>query len=356
MSLVAALAPVPAACGQTYSAIEVGILPAGSGRIVRKMNDAGDIVGGSPFAAEGRQPRAWFIPYGGARQRIAELPGSDHSTAYGLNGSSEVVGTANVGARMRAFRSQRAGGTVELGPLPGDSSSAAVDLNDAGQTVGFSSGPSGIRAVIWNRSGTISALPMPAGGHSSRALAINNRGDAVGTFSTESGPRAVRWPAGGGSRVLGALPGHTLSEALSINNAGEVAGSSGDAGESERRAILWDKDGNARDLGTLPGGTLSLAFAVNDRGEVVGTSDTTIDETYRHGSHAFLWTPGGGMENLNNLLATPSPDFVLTRAVAITNQGAILAVGYNKPSAVVSGQENEPELLQLRIYRLIPGS
>lgn len=346
------LFPIPAEAD--YAANEVGLLPAGSGRIVRKMNEAGDIVGGSPFSANGRQPRAWFIPNGGKRQMIPELPGSDHSTAFGINGASEVVGAANVGARMRAFRSEKTGAIVELGTLPGDSSSAAIDNNDAGQVVGFSSGPSGVRAVLWSR-GVIQALPLPPGVNDGKALAINNRGDAVGTVGTVSGPVAVYWPAGGGVKGLDTLPGHSISEALGINNGGDSVGSSGDPGETQRHAVLWDKDGTVRDLGTLPGGTLSLAVAINDRREVVGTSDTSVDETYQHASHAFLWTSSAGMQDLNSLLTTPSSDFVLTRALSITKQGAILAVGFSKAAAGEPSVESAPELKQERIYRLIPG-
>ncbi|HEX3600498.1 MAG TPA: hypothetical protein VHU84_10175, partial [Lacipirellulaceae bacterium] len=50
---------------------------------------------------------------------------------------------------------------------------------------------------------------------------------------------------------------------------------------------------NLTDLGVLPGGTSSHATAINDNGTVVGYSEVTGGA-----NHAFIWTSGGGMQDL----------------------------------------------------------
>jgi probable HAF family extracellular repeat protein len=70
----------------------------------------------------------------------------------------------------------------------------------------------------------------------------------------------------------------------------------------------------------LPGGKYTYARAINARGEVVGFSGTA------HAIRAFLWTRTGGMQDLNSLIPASS-GFVLTEAVAINEQGLIVAIG-----------------------------
>ncbi len=344
LMLCAGLALTQAQTGAHYTAVEVGTLAEGSSRVVRAVNDGGEIVGGAP---RDRGHRG-FLLNGVGPQEIAGLPGSDYSLALGINKLGRVVGSANTATGLRAFRSQRRTGIVALGTLPGDSGSAAFAINDPGEVVGFSSGPTGVRAVLWTRAGAIQALPALPGSDSSRGLAINNLGNVVGVSDTPSGPRAVFW-GGGAVEDLGTLPGHGTSEALSINNSGDMVGSSGDP--EAQHAVLWAPGAVIEDLGTLPGGTSSRALGMNDRGEVVGTAETSA------GNHAFLWTRQGGMQDLNDLLRSRS-GFALTQAVAINAQGLILAIGYDEvtDTADATGQEHvhEDHELPLRIFRLVP--
>ena len=116
------------------------------------------------------------------------------------------------------------------------------------------------------------------------------------------------------------LAGDLESEAVHINDAGDVVGWS--SGPDGSRAVLWSARGTIEDLGTLPGGKYDRARAINARGEVVGFSATA------HAMRAFLWTRSGGMQDLNRLIPAAS-GFVLTEAVAINDQGLIVALGHD---------------------------
>ena len=124
---------------------------------------------------------------------IEGFPGSDYSTAFGINDFGDIAGAANTATGLRAFRSRRNTAYIELGPLSGDTSSAAFGINLRGEVVGYSSGPNGTRAVIWNPGGIVRPLPALSGTNGSRAFAINDRGDVVGVSEMPSGPRATLW-------------------------------------------------------------------------------------------------------------------------------------------------------------------
>ena len=82
-----------------------------------------------------------------------------------------------------------------------------------------------------------------------------------------------------------------------MNNAGEVVGFSGALHGTH--AFIWTAGGGMVDLGTL-GGSFSWAFGINNRGQVVGNSQLPGDTL----SHAFLWTPDTGMVDLGTLGGT----------------------------------------------------
>jgi uncharacterized membrane protein len=212
--------PIRVLAQPPYTATEIVTIREGSSRVVRGINDAGDVVGG---ARVGPRQQAFAV-----RNRqlgvVATVPDTDYSVAMGINELGEIVGSANTGMAVRAFRSIAASGSIDLGTLPGDTGSEAFAINQAGVAAGASSGPAGIRAVTWSRNGVISALPPVPGAQSTRALTINDAGETAGIATTASGPRAVAWTREGGPNlagaVLGGLPGDRASEALSINNSG----------------------------------------------------------------------------------------------------------------------------------------
>ena len=357
-ALCAGLVLFPARAKAAYVATELAVLTEASTRVVRTVNGSTEVVGGARlgsgrhqgFLLDGRVVPIGSIwgkdlaennsPFksGALPLPIEGFPGSDYSTAFGINDVGDIAGAANTATGLRAFKSHRNTAYIELGSLSGDTSGGAFGINHRGEVVGYSSGPTGTRAVIWNPGGIVRPLPALSGTNGSRALAINDPGDVVGVSEMPSGPRATLWAAlRGTAQDLGTLPGHGVSEALSINESGDVVGSSGNP--QQRRAVLWAQGGAIRDLGTLPGGASSRALGIS-KGEVVGTSETS------DGEHAFLWTDAGGMQDLNSLLTSRS-GFVLTQAVSINSQGIILAIGQNDDSQIT---HEKP----LRIFILVP--
>jgi probable HAF family extracellular repeat protein len=345
----------PARAKAAYVATELAVLTEATTRVVRTVNGSTEVVGGARlgsgrhqgFLLDGRvvptgriggsELREIDSPFQSRALALPIDPGSDYSTAYGINDFGDIAGAANTATGLRAFKSHRNTAYIELGSLSGDTSGGAFGINDRGEVVGYSSGPTGTRAVIWNPGGIVRPLPVLSGTNGSRALAINDPGDVVGVSEMPSGPHATLWDRRGTVQDLGTLPGHGVSEALSIDESGDVVGSSGNL--QQRRAVLWAQGGGIRNLGTLPGGASSRALAIS-RGEVVGTSETS------EGEHAFLWTEAGGMQDLNSLLISRS-GFVLTQAVSINSQGVIVAVGQNDDSV----QTHEKPL---RIFMLVP--
>ena len=354
-ALWAGLMLFPARAKAAYVATELAVLTEATTRVVRAVNGSTEVVGGARLASGrhqgflldgrvvpigsiwGRDLRENDSPFQSRALAQPIDPGSDYSTAFGINDFGDIAGAANTATGLRAFRSRRATASIELRPLSGDTSSGAFGINLRGEVVGYSSGPNGTRAVIWNPGGIVQPFPALSGTNGSQAFAINDRGNVVGVSEMPSGPRATLWTARGTAQDLGTLPGHGVSEALSISESGDVVGSSGNP--QQRRAVLWAQGGAIRDLGTLPGGASSRALGIS-KGEVVGTSETS------DGEHAFLWTEAGGMQDLNSLLTSRS-GFVLTQAVSINSQGIILAIGQNDDSQIT---HEKP----LRIFMLVP--
>src|SRR5678815_2445060 len=110
---------------------------------------------------------------------------------------------------------------------------------------------------------------------------------------------------------LGTLDGGTTSIARGINDRGEVVGQNvlpriGPT-EPQTHAFLWTPTGGMQDLGALGGGlTSSIAFDINNAGQVVGRSYSADQIVFpptdpEFFSRAFLWSPGQGMQDLGAL-------------------------------------------------------
>jgi probable HAF family extracellular repeat protein len=117
---------------------------------------------------------------------------------------------------------------------------------------------------------------------------------------------------------LGTLGGG-FSHGRDINDLGQVTGGSYLNGIS-KHAFFWNGS-SMQDLGTL-GGTDSLGLGINNAGQVVGYSQTMGNAA----DHAFLWSAGVGMVDLNTFAPA---DWTLGFAVGISDSGIITGFGTN---------------------------
>jgi len=129
--------------------------------------------------------------------------------------------------------------------------------------------------------------------------------------------------------------------AVDINNDKMIVGTTGSNSSTGEyaHAFLYDYDGSEFiDLGTLPSagpesepGLTSYAYDINELNQVVGsswlvTANTSLVDPAKY--HAFIWE-NGEMTDLNGLVDQwpEGPNWILTRATAINDQGDIVGVG-----------------------------
>ena len=220
-----------------------------------------------------------------------------------------------------------AGATV-VDLLDGEEPGTRVDvrgLNDAGQATGsrYTSFVNDWRPYRWTP-GTgfqaISVFPGTAWGND-----INDAGVVVGRMQVSQTVGDHAFVAVASSGVdLGVLPGVLLetaiSEAFAINESGEIVGRASTTGSPPyEHAVYWNAAHVIQDLGTL-GGNTSVAVDINASGQVIGMSDVSGG-----GQHGFIWTSGGGMQDLSTLLGYPAS------GVAAINDAGQIAGSYVAP-------------------------
>jgi probable HAF family extracellular repeat protein len=117
-------------------------------------------------------------------------------------------------------------------------------------------------------------------------------------------------------RNLGTLGGKN-STAIDLNDATQVVGSA-ETSDGSEHAFLWTPGQGMEDLGTL-GGASSLAWGISQDGAIVGESETAGGK-----SVAFLWTQERGMRSLGTL-----PGFPESFAARVNTHLRVVGYGYN---------------------------
>ena len=282
------------------------------------INDAGQVVGYSYTAAG--QKHAFVKFPGKAMQDLGLIPGSNESRAPGINNSGVIGGYFHDSTGNHACRWVPSGGQYQLQSL-GGTKSMVLGINDDGYVVGAANTATGQHAQVKPPGGTAQDLGTMPGHVASMATGINNSRSIVGLSYDGSKDTACIWsPSGASYTVAASLFGVADSRALAINNPGQAVGYR--RVSANLHALLKSPGQALQDLGNL-GGNPSIAWDINDSGWVVGLSETG------HGTTAFLWTPTGGMQDLNTLVVNLPPGVWLCYAMAINKHGEIAGYTLN---------------------------
>lgn len=332
VTLAGSLAMGYQADAQLYSLTDLGDLPGGLDRsIAHAINNAGEIVGRSESGA-GERAFHWTAAQG--MVSLGTL--GDTSWACAISDSGFAAGLSQTPSGTRAFRWDASRGMTDLGVPPGFDHAEAWGVNASGTVAGFCRQFTTTRAFVWDAAtGQMEDLgDMVGGAGIAEARAINDNGFVVGWASAATGERAFLWdPATRTMSDLGDLSGGAdASRAVALNNRNVVVGSSlVGQGLADSHAFLWDPATRLmRDLGDLPGGDdMSAALDVNSLDDVVGFSDAGVGGF----TSAFLWTPTGGMTDLNYRLDASGTGWFLTHANNINDRGEIVAAGITPDGA-----------------------
>ena len=184
---------------------------------------------------------------------------------------------------------------LKIFPVAGSSPNSLIAINNSGRVVVNSASGGSYQVSIWNRISGTQVLGLS--GNNSVGAAINSSGDVVGEGDPNNSGnlQAFVWQPTTGAQWLGSLGGN-LSAAKGINNSAAVVGLSYTAAETQH-AFLWTQGGGMQDLTpdltSIGGGT---ATAINSSNQVAGYyvpngSSRTL---------GFIWTQAGGLQSLGS--------------------------------------------------------
>jgi probable HAF family extracellular repeat protein len=317
VAAVSLLATVASAQGPTgYTAIDLGTLGGlFTSSAATGINNRGEVVGYSYYVFS--PPGGILIPsaefrrgfvFDGVRHDFDQL-----GSPSAINDRGQILG----GSSLTDLKNN---GSLSTTPLVDPHSNWnlvwATDVNNSDQVAVNGSATHGVGL-------TIHALLFDKGkiqdiGEGLAAYGINSRGEVVGWSG-----HAFLYD--GTTHDLGVLgtsdTNYSRSGANAINDKGQVTGFSTTSTTGVSDAFLYD--GSMHDLGNLGGGT-SDGLAINNRGQVVG--DSVVMTATGYANHAFLYTSGVGMVDLNSLI-DPASGWTLESATAINDSGEIAGNG-----------------------------
>ncbi|WP_281909008.1 PKD domain-containing protein [Massilia varians] len=286
------------------------------------LNDRGEVAFSASIVEPGKPEGTPFRPFRWSASRgLLPLPSpsSDGATfVTGINKRSEIVGRSVLSAEDgsdRAVRWSAANRLIQLPAPAGIGPTYASHINDDNVTVGSGDRAGGVPNVLaWDAAGRTMDLG-PFGKRFAFASVNNNRGEIAGMLDTLSpNLSGFLWSPDKGAVRIGA---RTITHAL--NGIGEVVGRrvSGNA-DPAPRAFLFSRARGLVDLHPR-GFQASEANAANERGVVVGLAQRAAGDNI-----AYRWTRGGAVD-LNTRLLDPPTGLVLNAALAVANNGDIVA-------------------------------
>jgi probable HAF family extracellular repeat protein len=305
--------------GGGYSIEELGTvstLPCCTDSNAWAIDSAGDVAGDLDDQA--------FLWVGGVMTDIGTL--GVVSDAVGINTSYQIVGTWQPNGNDHAFLWQ-GGVWTDLGTFGGTTASA-YGINESGDVVGSATLKTGEgHAFLWRR-GVMTDLGTLPGATNSEALAINASGHVVGDSGTAGGVNhAFLWKDGVMTDLGGRAGAYSIAEA--INSLDQVVGT------SNGHAVLW-ANGVMQNLGMFQG-LPTVARGINTAGVIVGQND---DPNTDDAAVAFVYT-NGVMVPLNDLI-TPS-DWSIATAAAINDAGQIVGYGLRSSDSHLHAYRLDPK-------------
>jgi|SRR5262245_13619097 len=345
-----------------YKVTDLGVLPTKEESVPAAINGQGLVAGTSTSQASGEAAFRYNPNNPAPMEDIGQSNRGVVSRGFGINNVGTVVGDSAVAASTTDPSIRHAvlfgsGSAIDLGTLKKQTFSRANSINGFNQVVGFS-GPAldtpKSRAFFWSKpTGMIDLGTL--GGAYAEAFAINDSGFITG--NSQVLPSATETeafhaflspsPSGAGAigmRDLGTLGGR-FSYGMAINAQNHVVGYSTINKVDSRVHAFWFDGNGMKDLGTLapnssnPLEDQSVALGINNSDRVVGYSylpaiGANIDPAVQPGTIsvrqvAFVWSQGT-ITDLNKLIGAAAETYHLNSAVAINDNGQIVATALSK--------------------------
>jgi probable HAF family extracellular repeat protein len=256
-----------------------------------------------------------------ALQDVGALASAKNASgAYAVSndvyGERVVVGKAvspKGGARACCFTGVGESWTfTEVGDFGGGAkeSQANAVSDDGCVVVGYGYDKRGQQAFRWTCD--VQELEHLGDGYfrTSAATAVSADGSIVVGYGEPSmGRRAIRWTEEDGMVNLGTLSGGDFSEAHGISPDGSVVVGVSDSAMGPQACIWYlNESGNVLEiqriggLNAVPYDSVATGVALNDDGTILAVVGYSAVNTDPNQKEAFIWTPEGGMDNLQGLL------------------------------------------------------
>ena len=252
------------------------------------VNNTTQIVGA--FADFTAFNRGYLTPDQGGSFTTIRVPGSASTTAFGINGPGQIVGSYGVligpsFQQLHGFLTTNNGATFT--PIDiGSSFTSASGNNDLGHIAGiYANGGSSHGFFTANNGATFTPIDIP-GATATGASKINNADWIAGFYDDPSfNEHGFVTPDLGATHITIDPPGSTgFTDANGINNLNQIVGNF--SSTTGVHGFLTTDLGATYSQIDFPGATRTEARAINDAGQIVG--DYYDASNVQHG---FLATP-----------------------------------------------------------------